>query len=145
MKFFTSNITISSIIPFIDNEHDFTFIRNHLLNKTTVTEHQIASRIAKTIDPHTIDTIDDPLVQIRLRQRSKWIDNLIIHYKHEERFETFKKDIHQLWNQTFANKEVMNTKLIIGNWSSQNVTNIFVHRRPLYKSKPLRNDNIDQT
>jgi len=85
MKFFKSPIPISSIIPFIDNEQDFMYIRDYLLNKTTVTEHQIASRITKTIDPNTTDTNDDPLVQLRLRQKSKWVDNLIIHYQHEAR------------------------------------------------------------
>jgi len=120
MKFFTSNITISSIIPFINNEQDFIFIQNHLLNKTAVTEHQIASRIAKTIDPNTTDTSDDPLVQRRLRQQSKWIDKVIIHYTHEALFESFKKDIHQLWNHTFGKTPVTNTKLIVGNRNSRN-------------------------
>jgi hypothetical protein len=67
------------------------YIRDYLLNKTTVTEHQIASRIAKTIDPNTNDTTDDPLVQLRLRQKSKWTDNLIIHYTHEARLAGYKK------------------------------------------------------
>jgi hypothetical protein len=66
MKFFKSNITISSILPFIDNEQDFMFIRDHLLHKTTATEHQITSRIAKAINPNNTDTIDDPLVKIKL-------------------------------------------------------------------------------
>ncbi len=65
------------------------FVRIHLLNKTIVTEHQIASRIAKTINPNTNDTMDDPLLQIRLHQKSKWVDHVIIHYKHEARFESF--------------------------------------------------------
>jgi hypothetical protein len=85
MKFFKNQIIISPIIPFIDNEQDYIFLRKHLLNKTTVVEHQIASRISKTIDPNTNDTTDDPLVQLRLRQKLKWVDNLIIHYKHEGR------------------------------------------------------------
>ncbi len=96
MKFFKSHISISPIIPCIDNEQDFIYIREHLLNKTTVTEHQIASRIAKTIDPNTNDTTNDPLVQLRLRQKSKWVDSLIIHYKQETRLAGYKKDIHQL-------------------------------------------------
>ncbi len=66
------------------------YIRHYLLNKTTVTEHQIASRIAKTIDINTNDTTDDPLVKLRLRQKSKWVDNLIIHYKHEARLAGYK-------------------------------------------------------
>jgi len=69
------------------------YVREHLLNKTTVTEHQIASRIAKTIDPNTNDTTDDPLVQLRIRQKWKWVDNLIIHYKHEARLAGYKENI----------------------------------------------------
>jgi predicted transcriptional regulator len=91
MKFFTSNIIISTVIPFIDNEQDFIFIRDHLLNKLTAIEHQIASRIAKTIDPNSTDTVDDPLVTRRLGTNSKWINNLIVHYSHEKRLESYKK------------------------------------------------------
>jgi hypothetical protein len=69
MKFLTNNITISSIVPFIANEQDFVFIRDYLLNKPTATEHQIASRIAKTLDLNNNDTLDDSLVQLRLHQK----------------------------------------------------------------------------
>jgi hypothetical protein len=104
MKFFTNNIIISSIIPFLDNERAFIFIRDRLLKKPTTTEHQIASRIVKTIDPNNNNIVDDPLVQMRLRHKSKWVTNLIIHYKHEARL------------------------------ASYNVTKTLVHRRPQYKS-----------
>jgi hypothetical protein len=107
------------------------------LNKTTITEHEIASRIAKTIDPNTNDTTDDPLVQLRIRQKSKWIDNLIIHYKHEARFVAYKKDIHQLWNHIFRDTPVLNTKLVIGHRNTRNLTKTLVHRRPHYKSASL--------
>jgi hypothetical protein len=113
------------------------FIRDYLLNKPTVTEHQIASRIAKTLDPNNNDTMDDSLVQIRLRQKSKWVDNLIIHYKHEARLASYKKDIHQLWNQIFKNTPFMNTKLIIGHRNSPNMTKTVVHRRSHYKSTSI--------
>ncbi len=85
----------------IDNEHDFKFLRDHFLYKPTVSEYQIASRIANTINQNTTETIDDPLIQIRLRQKSKWDDNVILHNKHEAHFASYKQDIHQLWNQTF--------------------------------------------
>jgi hypothetical protein len=99
MKFFTNNITISTIIPFIENEHDFIFIRGQILNKLTATEHQIASRIVQTIDPNNNGMVDDPLVQMRHRRESKWTTNLIIHYKHEARFATFKSSLLQLTTQ----------------------------------------------
>jgi len=137
MKFLTQNITVSSILPLIDDERDFIFICEHLLNKATATEHQIASRIAKTIDPNTNDTIDDPLVRLRLNQQPELHNKLIIHYTHEARFASYKADIHQIWNQIFKNTPVMNTKLIIGHQNNRNVTKTLVHRRPQYKSPSI--------
>jgi hypothetical protein len=138
MKFIRNNLTTSLLLPLIDNEPDFMSIRNHLLNKSTATEHQITSRIAKTIDPNSNDKVDGPLVQQRLRQKSKWIDKLIIHYTHEARFESSKKDIHQLWNQTFKTTLVMNIKLTIG---SRSLTKTLIRRRPQQKAINITTNN----
>jgi hypothetical protein len=59
--------------------------------------------------------VDDPLVRAYLKKKSKWNTNLIVHYTHEARLASYKKDIHQLWHQLFAETPVMNTNLIIGN------------------------------
>jgi hypothetical protein len=84
MNFFKSNLPVTSLTPSINNENDFIFIRGYLLNKPTITVHQIASRIVKTFDLHSRDTVDDPLVKTRLDKNSKWINNLIIYYTHEK-------------------------------------------------------------
>ncbi len=119
----------------IDNEHDFRFIRDHLMDKPTPIEHQIASRIAKTIHQNSQHTVEDPLVRQELRQESTFTEKFIIHYIHEARLQTTKKDIHQLWDQTFQQTPIMNTKLIIGNRNSPNLTRTLVHRRP--QKKPI--------
>ncbi len=72
-----------------DTENDFSFIRSYLLNRPTVTEHQIASRIAKAINPNSNETSDDALVQTQLSKNSKWINNLIIYCTHEKRLESY--------------------------------------------------------
>ncbi len=77
------------MIPLIDNEHGFMFIRRYLLNRPTDIEHQTASRIATVTDPHNTDSIDNPLVQLRLNKSLKWINRLIIHYQHEARLESY--------------------------------------------------------
>jgi hypothetical protein len=77
----------------IDNENDYLFIRSHLLNKYTITEYQIAARIAKTIDPDNKDTVNNPLIEARLANKSKWLTNLIIHYTHESRLESYNTKI----------------------------------------------------
>ncbi len=92
MKFFTNNLKISSLLPLIDNNHDFEFIRSHLVNRPTATEHAIASRIANTIDTPDHDAINDPLVREHLKKKSKWVTNLIVHYTHEARFETYQTE-----------------------------------------------------
>ncbi len=71
MKFLTNNLRISSIIPLLEAENDFIFIRSHLLNTPTPTEQQIATRIVKTIDSLKHDTTNNPLVRIRLETKSK--------------------------------------------------------------------------
>jgi hypothetical protein len=114
----------NSIIPLIANQNDVLFVRSYILNRTTATEYEITSRIAKTIDPFKNDRINDSLVRMRLNKVPKSDRNLIIHNTHEARLGTYKKHIHQLWDQIFADTPVTNTKLIVGNRNSCNTTNI---------------------
>jgi hypothetical protein len=58
MKFFTNNLKTSSLLPLIDNNHNFEFIRSYLLNRPTAAEHGIASRIANTIDTPDHDAVN---------------------------------------------------------------------------------------
>ncbi len=105
-------------------------MRSYILNRPTTIEHQVASRISKTIDPLKNDTIDDPVGRMRLKKLFDSDRNLIIHYIHEARLATYKKHIHHLWNQIFADTLVTNTKLIVGNRNSRNATKILIRRRP---------------
>ncbi len=132
-------------MPGIATENYFTFVRSNVLNKPTAIEHQIASRIAKAIDPLQNETIDDPLVRMWINRELTSFHYLIIHYTHEERFGTSKKDIHQLWHHIFANTSVNDTKLIIGNRNSRNAIKVLVHRQPeiLLPSKTIANDNSE--
>jgi hypothetical protein len=114
----------------ITSENDFTFMRRILINKPTIPEYQIASRIAKTINADAKEEVDNPLVKARLGKQTKFDTNLIIHYTHEKRLQNNKQHIHQLWNQTFQQTPVMDTRLIIGTRNSRNMTRELVHRRP---------------
>ena len=100
------------------------------MNQPTIHEHQITSRITKTINSNTNDTVDNPVVETKPNKESKWLNNLIIHYTHEKRLATYKHDIHQIWNQTFQQTPVLDTRLIIGNRNSKNLTKQLVRRRP---------------
>ncbi len=114
----------------INTETGFAFIRYQVLIKATIPEHQIASRIAKTIDDNNKQELDDPLVKAKLAKQNKNHASIIVHYTHENRFESTKRDIHQIWNQKFQQTPVLNTRLIIGNLNSHNITRELVHRSP---------------
>jgi hypothetical protein len=90
VKFFTNNLRISFIIPLLETENDFIFIRIYLLNISTTTEQQIPTRITKAFNAIRHDPTNDPLDQISLKSKSEWIENLIIHYAHEARLTTYK-------------------------------------------------------
>ncbi len=124
---------MSSIIPLLQTENDFIFISSYLLNRPTATERQIATRITKVVDSIRHDPNNDPLDQISLKTKSEWIENLIIQYAHEARLTTYKRDIHQLWDQTFKETPVVKTKLIVGNRNNPNATQTLVRRRPAKK------------
>ena len=72
----------------INTENDYAFIRRSLLNKPTIPEYQIASRIAKTIHVDGKAEVDNPLVKARLGKQSKFDTNLIIHYTYEKRLQS---------------------------------------------------------
>jgi hypothetical protein len=92
MKFLTNNLRISSIIPLLETENDFIFIRSYLLDRSTATEQRIATRITKAVDSILHDPTNYPLDQISLKPKSEWIENLIIHYAHETRLTTYRRN-----------------------------------------------------
>jgi hypothetical protein len=133
--FFNHYPTKSTILPLLNNENNFATFHRLFLNQPTIHEHQIASRIAKTINPDKNDTVDNPAVERKRNKQSKWLNNLIIHYTHEKRLAAYKQDIHEIWNHTFQQTPVLDTRLIIGNRNSKNLTKQLVRRRPQCKNK----------
>jgi len=95
-------------------------------------EHHITSRIATIINVDFKEEVDNALVKARLGKQTKSDINLVIHYIHihEKRLQSSKKGIYQLWDQTFQQTPVIDTRLIIGNRYSRNMTRELVHRRP---------------
>jgi hypothetical protein len=59
------------------------------LSTPTTTENRVALRTANAIDSDDQTTINDALLHAQQAKKSKWIDNLIIHYTHEARLESY--------------------------------------------------------
>ncbi len=87
-QFFFSHPAISVVLPTINNANCFTQLRCLLLNRPTIPEYEMASRIAKAIETNRNEEADDPLVRARLNKQSKFDNNLIIHYIYEKRLQS---------------------------------------------------------
>ncbi len=90
-KFFSNYLPALFALSMISNENDFAFIRHQLLNKPTIPEYQIASRIAKPIDANSKEELNDPLVNAHPNRQTKPGRNPIIRYTYEKRLQSNKK------------------------------------------------------
>lgn len=107
----------SRLVSVIDDEHDYASIRSKLLAEPTSAEQQALSRIA-TIAKQEHDSMNG---------ESKWDRCLIVHYNHEQRLATFKKDLHRLWDEAFRETPIGNTRLIVGNRTNRNTKRELIH------------------
>ena len=66
---------------------------------------------------------------------------LIIHYTHEKRLESLKRDMHKIYNNVFKNTPVEDLKLIVGTRNRRDAGNELIRKRPtqrLLQNKPLK-------
>jgi hypothetical protein len=87
-QFFSSHPAVSVALPTINNGNAFTQLRILLLNRPTIREYQMASRIVKGIEINPNQEVDDPLVRARLKKQCKFDKNLIIRYTYEKRLQS---------------------------------------------------------
>ncbi|CAF1681214.1 unnamed protein product, partial [Rotaria magnacalcarata] len=99
-------------------------MRNKILNLPTARQSQVSTSAA-TADIDN-DQTDEPqneptattattTVQERSKKEHTRANKLIVHYTHEKRFQTFKSDMHQVYDNTFKDTPAADVKLIVGN------------------------------
>jgi hypothetical protein len=72
-QFFSSHSAITLALPIINSENGFSQLRGLLLNRPTIPEYEMASRIAKAIKRTPNEEADDPLVRVRLKNSQNLI------------------------------------------------------------------------
>ncbi len=99
------------------------------MEKQTIGEQQLLYRIATVTDNDKNEPPNDKIIQNKLQKHDKWNTCLIIHYKHEQRLASYKKDLHQIWNNTFIHTPIYYTKLIVGSYNNRNTARELVSKR----------------
>jgi hypothetical protein len=111
-------------------ENQFFKVRIQLLEKQTVGEQQLLYRIGTITDNDKNEPTNDKIIQHKLQKHDKWNTCLIVHYKHEQRLASYKKELHQIWNNTFIHTPIVYSKLIVGSCNNHNNTRELVSKRP---------------
>jgi len=132
-QFFSMNHTsTTNVLQLVVDEGEYLRMRQQLLTIPTIKETQVTKRAAlaepsDSKDNTIVDTVHNKSVVVKEKQ---WIDCLILHYTHEKRLESYKRDIHQIWERVFVNTPVMNVRVIVGHRNSQNIKRELVRKRP---------------
>ncbi|CAM4976010.1 unnamed protein product [Rotaria socialis] len=147
-KFFGRSISKSSMLPFITNENEFLVMRNTLLPKLNVKERETQHRIAavpfnEETDNHNTEekTARIPTI-LKQNKPNKFKQAFFLHYTHEQRLHTLKRDIHKLYSEIFHDTIATDLRLILGHRNHRNTRHELVQKRPhqtMLKPTPLLN------
>ena len=117
-EFFNELLPISSFLPLINDENQFLMLRKKLFAQPSVKEIQTRRQIAN-IETHGDD-----------QRNKKFEKTLFLHYTHEHRLDSLKRDIHQIYTEVFQGITASHSRLIIGHRNSRNTQLELVQKRP---------------
>ena len=143
-KFFPEHISMSPFLPFITDEQQFLILNKQFLTEPTARQSKLATSAAtaKTEKKqHGKAQVEDQLLEEDTIEEEKSIikakatekidgDELIVHYTHEKRFESIKRDMHTVYHDIFKNTPVDDIKMIVGNRNRQTARNELIRKRP---------------
>ncbi|CAM4814946.1 unnamed protein product [Rotaria magnacalcarata] len=131
---FNNYLSPYTILPFLKNEEDFFRLRDEYMKKPTPQHSQVEARIAQFNEPTEeppIETTTPMIPMIKAKsKKSKLQDAIIIHYTHEQRFATMKKDNHEIFRGAFKCLGIEALRLIVGHRNSPNSARELIRKRP---------------
>ncbi|CAF1440935.1 unnamed protein product [Adineta steineri] len=145
---YMSPSSLSSFLPFVQHEKEFILMRTQIIDQPTSRQLQVMMNLP-TANDNNNDTIDQPhnahkdtMSTIQPRKKKNYDENkLIVHYTHEKRFSSTKRDLHEKYTDVFNNTPAMDVKLIVGNQNRRAATNDLIRKKPrksLLTNKPLK-------
>jgi ATP-dependent Lon protease len=133
-----SNVACSTVVLDIDDENLFSQMRAQLLVRSTAIQTQITVETVRS-EKKTNPTVAVAREEERTAMKPNNVKNskneqvtnrLILHYTHEKRVESYKRDIHQIWSEVFANTLASEVQVIVGNRNNRDAKSEMVQKRP---------------
>ncbi|CAF1515433.1 unnamed protein product [Rotaria magnacalcarata] len=141
-KIFGNYITSNSILPLINNEDKFFRLRKEHMKQPTAQHSQVEARIAQ-FEQNNAEVLVEERIQMesstaKICKSNKFQDRVIIHYTHEKRFTTIKKDMHAIFEKGFQGYGIEAVKLIVGHRNSPNSERELTRKQPPLKYLTLK-------
>lgn len=146
-QFLLDYIPKSSFIALLNDERQFECLRRNILGQSTLHESQTVINTTHTYD-HNQQTNNDIIQVIDMSESIPkndhcYANKLIVHYTHEKRFSSFKRDMHHIYDQIFGQHISPDTRLIVGNRNRHDARKELIRKRP--KRYLLINNNTKNT
>jgi hypothetical protein len=123
-------------LPFIHDEMQFFKMRSKALGEPKKQQSQIA--LSAAIADIDNDQTDDQIMKEQTtKETTNSSDKFFVHYTHEQRFNTLKKDMHQVYDDVFQNTPAMCTKMRVCTRNRRDAKKELIRKRP--KRTLLRN------
>ncbi|CAF4645078.1 unnamed protein product, partial [Rotaria socialis] len=134
-KYFSEYISKSPFLPLIDDEHKYFLMRKEILGLPTPRQSQVAMSAALADidnDPPDDDERQQPDQNKKKPEEkiSNYNEKFFTHFIYEKRFETCKRDMHQVYNHAFKDTPAIYTKQIVGNRNRRQAQNELIRKRP---------------
>jgi hypothetical protein len=120
------------LIPWIEHEHQFFTLRRSVLAKQTTREQQIEHKILPTgLKDETLNQKTVKAMSTRQeKQATKFDTTLFLHYTHEQRLQSLKRDIHKIYAETFLGTPDEDVRLVVGHRNNPNISYELMQKRP---------------
>ncbi|CAM4943528.1 unnamed protein product [Rotaria socialis] len=133
-KYFSEYISKPPFLPLIDDERKYFLMRKQILGQPTPRQTQVAMSAALAdIDNDPLDDDErqqpNPDPKKTEEKISNINENFFTHYTYEKRFKTCKRDMHQVYHDTFKDTSAVYTKLIVVDRIRRQAHNELIRKR----------------
>jgi hypothetical protein len=135
-QFFLPYVNPSPFLPSIQQEKDFFLARNRIVHQTTLRPSPTLNDTANNDDDD--NGIHDPVemtnhaLPLTIGNAKRNCQNtIILHYTHEKRFSSMKRDLHQTYDTIFNNTPASDVQLIVGNRNRRTARDDLIRKKPL--------------
>lgn len=150
-KFFHDYISSSPFTAFLQDANAFYVMRKQMMGQSTPQQSQVANDVANAIfENDEIEELHSIVPTITTTGRTgnrKPIEKntLVLHYTHEKRFSSTKRDIHKTYGDVFADTPAMDIKILVASRNRRKAANDLIRKKPLKSlltNKPYKSESF---